>query len=483
MTPSSVADPACPSIPRYGWLKRIIAVTGSVLFLLVIVRLAWGWDANRQLRSALAEIRARGEPIDPADFVLPNVPDDQNYVTYLEKALAAVDPKAMSPSQSDMEYQSYPPYTPQWYAMAKAAMEASPNALKLAREARAHPRADWRTTYTTPIVSNIYDRRLTSARNLANLISDTALYQHLQGNDAEAIELIMDVLAMADATHASPSLLSHLVGTGLDSLASRCALLIAPALRVEGVAGSDADRGLRPASRERVRLAIERFLDDRHADSLGHAVQFERMLILDTMRWYTKDSLVLHPMYTLDTLVILKRLERSIDAMNRDPIALVRRNLPPPKLIPTNLPGFGPQPKADIRTVPRELSSEFSLSPVSALRMTLERRADDLMAAVSLAMAMYRADHNGNWPDRLDALVPAYLPAVPIDPFSKPQQPLRYVVVNESTRPIVYSIGTDGVDSTAAGATIPPEPQADSDRTPDLWRDLSRLDPLPAQSQ
>ena len=102
----------------------------------MVVRLIWGWDANRRLQRAIAEIQARGEPIFPADFVMPQVPDEQNYLTYLKQAIAAMDTKVESPSQSDMEYDPYPPFPPKWHEMTSAAIAASPNTFKLARQAR-----------------------------------------------------------------------------------------------------------------------------------------------------------------------------------------------------------------------------------------------------------------------------------------------------------------------------------------------------------
>jgi hypothetical protein len=72
-------------------------------------------------------------------------------------------------------------------------------------------------------------------------------------------------------------------------------------------------------------------------------------------------------------------------------------------------------------------------------RIIGERR----VTAVSLAAQLYRADHGGRWPARLDDLVPAYLPAVPVDPFHDDGRPLGYVVKKGALpgggdRPLVY---------------------------------------------
>jgi hypothetical protein len=56
-------------------------------------------------------------------------------------------------------------------------------------------------------------------------------------------------------------------------------------------------------------------------------------------------------------------------------------------------------------------------------------------------MTRFRLDH-GTLPSHLDELVPAYLDAVPLDPFDG--HPLRLAVKNDHR--IIYSVGPDLVD-------------------------------------
>lgn len=58
-----------------------------------------------------------------------------------------------------------------------------------------------------------------------------------------------------------------------------------------------------------------------------------------------------------------------------------------------------------------------------------------------LALLCHRDDH-GAWPDRLDALVPDYLPEVPLDPLAG--QPLVYRRTDDDY--LLYSVGTDRQD-------------------------------------
>jgi hypothetical protein len=60
-------------------------------------------------------------------------------------------------------------------------------------------------------------------------------------------------------------------------------------------------------------------------------------------------------------------------------------------------------------------------------------------------MTRFRLDH-GTFPPHLTDLVPAYLDAVPTDPFDG--HPLRLAI--KANRWIIYSIGPDGIDNGGA---------------------------------
>jgi hypothetical protein len=84
-----------------------------------------------------------------------------------------------------------------------------------------------------------------------------------------------------------------------------------------------------------------------------------------------------------------------------------------------------------------------------SLDLTLVRMADShrhnhaLMrgAIVMTALERYRRAHQ-RWPDNLEALVPAFLPRIPKDPYDG--QPLRYRRVADDV--VIYSVGPDGQD-------------------------------------
>lgn len=78
---------------------------------------------------------------------------------------------------------------------------------------------------------------------------------------------------------------------------------------------------------------------------------------------------------------------------------------------------------------------------VKTARKFNQAHAELRCATAALAAERYRLAE-GNWPDRLDALVPRYLAAVPIDPFDG--QPLRLRRLDDGL--VIYSVGPDRAD-------------------------------------
>ena len=79
----------------------------------------------------------------------------------------------------------------------------------------------------------------------------------------------------------------------------------------------------------------------------------------------------------------------------------------------------------------------------------------------------------------LEELVPDYLLSVPLDPMSSSGKRLGYIMLNNGTRPLVYSVGPDDFDNTANGIVPSALPKVGYEQTADQWRDLSRFAPPP----
>jgi hypothetical protein len=125
----------------------------------------------------------------------------------------------MCPAASTLGSFYYPPYPKEWTAMESADFPANAKAREMAHRARSLdkviwpdeklPNGDFSLTY------------LNELRNLANELADAAIWEHLQGDDAKAMETLRDLLHMSrlvrQSRHREP--ISPLVSISVDELA------------------------------------------------------------------------------------------------------------------------------------------------------------------------------------------------------------------------------------------------------------------------
>lgn len=108
-------------------------------------------------------------------------------------------------------------------------------------------------------------------------------------------------------------------------------------------------------------------------------------------------------------------------------------------------------PVSETRTVTSRLPRQVALTVLPAFTDSAARlhvaRAQRRVLAAAFAVRLYELEQ-GKLPATLEALVPAYLPAVPEDPFA-PGQKVRYV--SEANDPRVYSVGENFADDKGVG--------------------------------
>ncbi len=83
-----------------------------------------------------------------------------------------------------------------------------------------------------------------------------------------------------------------------------------------------------------------------------------------------------------------------------------------------------------------------------------EGRREGVM--IGIALELYHREH-GKWPESLAELSPRWLPKLPVDRITG--KPLQYRIIDD--RPIVYSIGVDGIDD---GGKLPVACEGDTDK-------------------
>jgi len=221
-------------------------------------------------------------------------------------------------------------------------------------------------------------------------------------------------------------------------------------------------------------MAIIRELSDADAESaaLRDAFAGERVDQIETMRREAASVWLTRPLYQLDLARVLRADRTLMQAAAQDNWPAAHAML----LADPAMPDFTGR-RASGKEGPRfsrSLGDGIVRFVDRAMQTDMRCRAERRFAAISLAVALWRADHKGASPPALASLVPAYLKAVPNDPLAGGRA-ISYLVIPNGTpagavRHLLYSVGENGIDDTAAGGQSPPA-------TPEYgWSNVGRLD-------
>lgn len=441
--------PTLPVPPRFRWLKPLVISAVVYLMFLGAVRVWWGVEAKRRFDAAVATYRGLGQPVLLEDFQRPPIPDERNGGPLLQRAL-----ELLSISSAEDEWFRYA--ASDLYATIahaerlRALMARSQSARALAAEGLSRPAFHWGPELQRPLIQVLFPE-LSGVRQLTRILSVEALLHAADGDAASSLESVERILRTAVALRGyAPSTITHLVTVSVDATAATTIQEIAPDLAVaSGFSGDGA------APREQVLELVAALLDDRErGESLARAMCSERLFQvdcalslfegstgLDSLTTTTPppstvdaiESKLLGPMFLLDGVKMMRWSNGLITAAAaRNWTAAVQALPPAPP---------GPRSVVSLGGLSRVLSQILVPSLDRAIVLHFRSLALRRMAAIALAIRLYQIDH-GQRPASLNALVPAYLPSMPQDPFNADGQPFGYVPQG----PWLYSVGVDGVD-------------------------------------
>jgi hypothetical protein len=422
-----------PHAQRFWWLKRLSIAGLFLLLILFALRLWWGHVALIKLDSQIAVAQARGEPVLIDDFNELNsnlLPDAKNAAAQLIKASINLNYNAAQ-TAFDNRFNADFALSAADRKLLDGLIVANAKTISLLRVAADLPQESWGLKVQSPMI-NVLLPALNWQRRLANLLVYAAIDHHLLGNDAQTVEDQRDIFRESDiAEQYGPFIVTHLVAIGISTLGADSIAHLAGTLSIDSTTN--------PA----VRQLIAQILDERAYKTGGQRSWYgERLIAIDdkgTLSFISptpKNYLLwpVSPMLTLDQVRIFQYDTTIAHALSEPtyPAALLKLPTYPSK---SNFPPL--QTASRIYTM--LLMPSVDRAVLTHYRGLAERRA----AAVLLAIRLYQVDH-GAAPANLNLLVPTYLPAVPIDPFSPTAGPLRYI--NTPGAETVYSVGEDGRD-------------------------------------
>ena len=409
---------ATPDPPRFWWLRRMCVLT--IVWAVVVFGL-WKWwhaSAERRLNAEIEAIRARGEPLELLQVKTPMAFDHR--AAGADVALAArmyyqlrqfgpgrrartfllpTDPRHLPPEMED-------------------GIERINEVLEVAKRAAEKP--------VGPLPSQL----TTGLAETATLVRAASLKEHVVRRDREALSLVAAVLQQADIVFVSGSSLKfHQTGVDARRGAASALMQMTPTLRIEP------ERSRNPAKRDQATALVKRLLDESHlAASFTRAWQAER-----AQRIYVSQS----PVYGRSPVTVYRHdMVRAIRQTTRLVEASRGKTFPSRQVRELTI-GRG---RRAALAVWAQRTSDFYIDEgwMPAIRGHYDMLADARAAAVHLAIKLYAIDHKGEPPATLEALVPAYLPAVPRDPFGDGNRAMSYRVVGRHV--VVFSVGHNGRD-------------------------------------
>ncbi|KPK84709.1 MAG: hypothetical protein AMJ81_04955 [Phycisphaerae bacterium SM23_33] len=439
------------------WLKVLVVC----LLILAAPVLYWLWcdhRANSTLQAELDAVKAAGDPIDFHDLAAQPIPDEENAAELYKQAVAG--PLLGGPALSDESQEarlkrwsemlhylpSHRKFRAEHAEDVKQILAVSRGTLGLCRRARGLGRSDWKLNYSGPAISLTLPS-LAHQRQLCRLLCTAALAAHEAGDDAEAVEYVRDMLALARSLDSEPVLIHNLVALAIDSTAYSAVEQISPQLRAGG----------RPpaATRKQVEALIRELLDERAVrQGLAWGLIGERSFCYDTCQRFSSGQLslaglssssspaqpvaeglyrtIFRPVLRRDTARLLRRAGARVRAARQGSFPAASKQLP----VPTPATSFMQRFQQ-----PLSLVIEPSLSRIFVLHF--RGLATRRMAAVALAVRLYELDC-GRRPEKLEQLVPKYLPAVPADPFAEDGRKITYLP--KAKHPLLYSVNLNGKD-------------------------------------
>ncbi len=416
-------------------MKRKVGLLLAVAFGAATVFLAWRAYLNspvQQLKREIERLKKEGEPVSVRDLV-PPVPSHLDGTPYYQQAIAQLG-AVPEPAPLSLELFSLSPPQPINRAEIARALQMVQPALKTLRHAVSYPHlrlADWSRFEENPIAfsADIFPH-FARFRRFTRLLMAEAFWRKQQGDMDGAMESCVTALRLTRRLGDEPTLIGFLV---------QSAMFAITAATLEWLL-DDKDAS---AKAYRALLAELRTFDiDRDA---VRSLQMERAMALafyDSLsKASVKELLPLNDKGEINLALLLSK--RSVMAQTSlemlahmgHLIAIARKG---PPYDWTTLRRLGREVESHVNrsiNLGKWKGYKVTWRPFALLRLWVatdaEARAKQFalfharhrLAMVAIALWLYRHEH-GRYLENLQALVPRYLPQVPLDPFDG--RPLRY---------------------------------------------------------
>lgn len=440
-TPSDSPVPTPRAKLSGGRLVLGCVTIGLVLMVIVIAAgvswwLADNYKAEKELAVEVKKVRGRGDPLTTVelnDFYVaaPNRPD---MTAQILTAIELCNSPGLSPQANALPIVGTGPNVPEppaeWPQLAEA--EAYLNVLQPALDifhdvARQDGTARFPADYS--MGASVKLEHVQMMRGGARALSLQCQVDLHHDRPHEAVENIIALVALARTLDQEPCLIAHLVRIAIHSMAIRDMQL---AMRAVQISDEDLVRLQQALRKIGVESNLRRALAGEGVFGYMACVDMRAMNGLTPQE--AKEIAGRTPQRRYDAAMILRNNNRIIEASEAGLADAIR------------VAHDVEDELADLmKSTPNRIIFMMSAMMTPAYSRGVEAFARSAsqrdLADAAIAAERFRRQH-GKWPDKLEQLVPDFLPAAPVDPFNN--QPLKLIATPVEFK--VYSVGQDGKD-------------------------------------
>lgn len=388
----------------------------------------------------LARYRAAGLPttLVELDAWYRSVPEAENAAPELLEAIAAWRHLDTNGLPQPANGSSRPNPGAAWLAAAGAELVSNAVPLAQIHAALERPRSRYPVNLQTGV--NLSFAHLSPAKQVAQQLGAEARYAAETGDTERAMTALLAMLRTGRTLEEEPLLISYLVRIALNAIA----IDAAQAVISHG-----------PLNEPGLRRLQQAFVEAEATNHLGRAIAGERCLILDglnrpALQMFTAFAAPGNSAPQLFPMIFARLYDLSGLKGNDLGFCLDRLDDLADGVTHTSGNAIAPQQQlqdqidslSSWRGRLRPLSRQTLPAFVKVLSKDLRSVATLRCAQTALAVERWRLAHGNALPPALNALVPEYLAAVPMDPMDG--QPLKYHALSPGY--VVYSIGEDGTD-------------------------------------
>jgi hypothetical protein len=463
--------------------RKILIVVVVALGAAILIPIIHHYQLRAATEAYIAELKAKGEPMDLAQVIPPSVPPDQNSAAVFLKAasllhtdwnvLGSNPPPAMrmvAPGKAmvgSTQLEIRDGQSTNSWEDVTAAVAQNVKAIALLQQIIEKPNFDFQIKYEQGIdglkTTNLY---LAESKRAAQQLEAAALCDLHRGDTASAVKNLRAMIALVEALRDERLVISELVRMAIAQMTLPVNWEILQSTNVT-------DDQLAELQRDWTSLDFIR--GDENALAMDHATAE-----ITLKKWRSSNAVLqnyINNWFTLaepskrinifdraklgtqifrwrywwsypDELQLMKGCQIFLETAriaetNYSLLTALREQESKVKKLDINTNSAGSLYFSDVNKI--DLHSMMSASVFSLsgfLNRAMRSEAAKQMTITAIALKRYQLKH-GNYPPNLDSLVPEFVSSIPLDPVDG--QALRYRRNADGTF-LLYSIGEDGVD-------------------------------------